>query len=58
MIDKFITVLFIQSILFSFYLGQILSVVRLKICPPRTKFVKSQQTILQNVDDDRKQLIR
>ena len=36
---------FIQSILFSFYLGQILSAVRLKIYPPRTKFVKSRQTI-------------
>ena len=45
MIDKFITVLFIQSILFSFYLGQILSAVRLKIYRPRTKFVKSRQTI-------------
>ena len=45
MIDKFLTVLFIKSILFSFYPGQILSAVRLKICPPRTKFVKSRQTI-------------
>ena len=44
MIDKFNIILFILSILLKFYLGQILSAVRLKICPLRTKFVKSGQT--------------
>ena len=44
MMYKFITVLLIQLILSSF-LGQILLVVCLKICPLQPKFVKSQQTI-------------
>ena len=37
MIKKFITVLFIQAILPNFFPGQILSAVRLKICPLRQK---------------------
>ena len=44
-IDKFITVLYIQPILSSLYPGQILSAMRLKICPLRPKFVKQRQTI-------------
>ena len=40
MIDKF------STILPNFYRGQILSAVRLKICPPQTKFVRSQQNVL------------
>ena len=45
MIDKFKTILFILSILSKFYPGQILSAVRLKICPLRTKFVGLRQTV-------------
>ena len=45
MSDKFNTILFILSILSKFYPGQILSAVRLKICPLVTKFVRSRQTI-------------
>ena len=51
MIEKFITVLFILSILSSFYPGQILSAERnLKICPLSPKFVKSFAFV--NVGDD------
>ena len=42
MIDKFHTILFILS---KFYPEQILSVVRLKICPLQVKFVRSLQTV-------------
>ena len=44
MTDEFNAILFIWTILSDFYLGQILSAVRLDICPPPPKFVKSQQT--------------
>ena len=43
MIDKFNTILLILSILSKFYPGQILSVVRLKIFPPRTEFVRTRK---------------
>ena len=45
MIDKITTILLIWTTFSSFYLGQILSAVRSKICPLRLKFVESQQTI-------------
>ena len=45
MIDKYLIVLFIKSILPNFYPEQILSAVRLTICPLRLKFVKLRQTI-------------
>ena len=44
MTEEFNAILFILTILSRFYPGQILSAVRLNICPPRPKFVKSQQT--------------
>ena len=43
--DKINKILSIWTILSSFYLEQILSAVRPKICPLRPKFVKSRQTI-------------
>ena len=45
MIDKYLRVLFIKSILPNFYPEQILSAVRLTICPLRPKFVKLWKTI-------------
>ena len=45
MMDKFNTILFILLILSKFYPGQILSAVRLKICPLQTIFVRLRQTV-------------